>query len=61
MEPVVAETFKNATNDFSTALFPMKTSRWCLWETKVAKVPNFTSRQGDRDHSINNGLHPNLF
>ena len=30
-------------------------------ETQVAKVPHLTSRQGDRDHSINNTLHPNLF
>ena len=30
-------------------------------ETKVAKVPHLMSKQGDRDHSINNALHPNLF
>ena len=27
----------------------------------MARPPQFTTRQGDIDHSINNALHPNLF
>lgn len=53
------ETVKKAPNDRSTALFPIMLFR--KRETYVANVLHFTSRQGERDHSINNALHLNLF